>query len=107
MARQCTPSVRLKIANEDIHGGALVAMGKIGNARNIDMFQAAIWDKFKNDKNQKIEYGPQAKESAVLALGMLPNMDAAAKDTIRRICLEALDDDKLRTRERTWAAVCA
>ncbi len=99
-------TINRKGDHEDIHGGALVAMGKLGTARNIDMFQQALLDKFKNTRGQKIEFGPQAKESAVLALGILPNMDAASKETIRRICLDALDNEKLATRERAWAAVC-
>jgi HEAT repeat protein len=36
----------------------------------------------------------------------MPNIDDATREQIRRICLAALDDEGLRTRERAWAAVC-
>ncbi len=92
--------------HEDVHGGALVALGKIGTAKYIPMFEDSIWNRFKNDKGQAVKFGGQATESAVLALGLLPNVDDATRDQIRRICLAVIEDNKLRTRERAWAAVC-
>jgi HEAT repeat protein len=89
-----------------VHGGAIVALGKIGTAKYIPMFEDAIWDRYKNDKGQAVKFGGQATESAVLALGLLPNIDDATRDQIRGIMLNAIDDTKLRTRERAWAAVC-
>ncbi len=99
-------SINRKGDNEDIHGGALVALGKVGSSKYIPIFEDSLWNRFQNEKGQKIDFGYQATESAVLALGLLPNLDESAKETVRRICLEALNDDNLRTRERTWAAVC-
>jgi HEAT repeat protein len=92
--------------HEDVHGGAIVALGKIGTSKYIPTFEDAIWGRYKNDKGTAVKFGGQATESAVLALGLLPNVDDATRDTIRRICLDAVADDKLRTRERAWAAVC-
>jgi HEAT repeat protein len=92
--------------HEDVQGGAIVALGKIGSAKYIPDFEAAIWNRYQNEKGQAIKFGYQATESAVLALGLLPNIEAATRDTIRRICLNVIDDDKLRSRERAWAAVC-
>ncbi len=91
--------------HEDIHGGAMIALGKIGSAEMIPMFKSAAYNRFRTQSGQKIKFGYQATESGVLALGMLPEIDAAGRKTIREICLEAIQDDKLRTRERTWAAV--
>jgi HEAT repeat protein len=91
--------------HEDIHGGAIVALGKIGNSDYIEMFRQQLNGEFKNDRGTRIDYGSQATESAVLALGLLPNLDAPSKAAIRSICLEALDNEKLRARERCWAAV--
>jgi HEAT repeat protein len=92
--------------NEDVQGGALVALGKVGTSKYIPLFEATIWNRYQNEKGQAIKFGYQATESGVLALGLMPNIDDATRDTIRRICIAALDDDKLRTRERAWAAVC-
>jgi HEAT repeat protein len=92
--------------HEDVQGGALVALGKIGTSKYIPLFEDSIWNRYKNDKGTPVKFGYQATESAVLALGLLPNVDDATKDQIRRICLAAIDDDTLRTRERAWAAVC-
>jgi len=96
--------------HEDIHGGALVALGKIGNSKYISVFEKATFDKWRTDRGTKIEFGPQARESAVLALGLLPNLDEASKDAVRKVCLEIIDYPdagrvKIRTRERAWAAV--
>jgi HEAT repeat protein len=98
-------SINRKGDNEDIHGGSLVALGKVGSSKYIPIFEDSLWNRWQNEKGQKIDFGYQATESAVLALGLLPNLDDAAKETVRRICLDALNDDNLRTRERTWAAV--
>lgn len=92
--------------HEDVQGGALVALGKVGTSKYLPLFEDAIWGRYRNEKGQAIKFGYQATESSVLALGLLPNIDDATRDTIRRICLEALEDDGLRTRERAWAAVC-
>ena len=91
--------------NEDVHGGALVALGKIGNSTHIPVFKAAMHNKLKNDRGQHIKLGHQATESAVLALGLLQNLDEQGRKAVREICLEAIADDELRTRERAWAAV--
>jgi len=99
-------TINRKDDHEDVHGGAMIALGKIGSSKYIPMFEAAIWNRFKNDKDQRLDFGYQATESAVLALGVLPTLDEASIETVRRICLAAIDDDSLRTRERTWAAVC-
>ncbi|MHC4136246.1 MAG: HEAT repeat domain-containing protein [Planctomycetota bacterium] len=92
--------------HEDIHGGALIALGKLSAARDIPLFKDAIWNRYRNPKGTHVEFGYQATESAVLALGILPDLDAGRKDVVRRILLEAIEDEELRTRERTWAAVC-
>jgi HEAT repeat protein len=92
--------------NEDIHGGALVALGKVGSSKYVPIFEDALWNRFANEKGQRIDFGYQATESACLALGLLPNLDESAKELVRRICLDALADGNLRTRERCWAAVC-
>jgi len=92
--------------HEDIHGGALIALGKLAAARNIPVFKDAIWNRYKNPKGMHVEFGYQATESAVLALGMLPDLDAGRKEVVRGILLEAIEDEALRTRERAWAAVC-
>jgi len=92
--------------HEDVQGGAIVALGKIGTSKYLPLFEDVIWNRYKNEKDQAVKFGYQATESGVLALGLLPNIDDATRDQIRRICLAAIDDDKLRTRERAWAAVC-
>lgn len=92
--------------HEDVQGGAIIALGKVGTAKYIPKFEDAIWGRYKNDKGQAVKFGLQATESAVLALGLMPNIDDATRETIRRVCLDAINDDKLRTRERAWAAVC-
>jgi len=91
--------------HEDIHGGALVALGKVGSAEFIPAFQAAMHNRYKTDSGKRIDFGYQATESAVLALGLLRDLDETQKTAVREICLRAIEDDKLRTRERTWAAV--
>jgi HEAT repeat protein len=92
--------------HEDIQGGALVALGKVGHSRHLALFRDGIWNRYTNARDQKLDFGGQARESAVLALGLLPDLDAASRRIAREICLEALADEGLRTRERTWAAVC-
>ncbi len=98
--------VNRKGDHEDIHGGALIALGKLNAVRRIPLFQDVIWNRYRNGKGQRIEFGYQATESAVLALGILPDLEEGRKEVVRRILLEAVADDTLRTRERTWAAVC-
>jgi len=92
--------------HEDIHGGALVALGKIGTANYIQLFKDCLNNEFKNEKGVRMDFGYQATESACLALGLLPDLDDASKEAVRNVLLEAIDNEKLRTRERTWAAVC-
>jgi len=91
--------------HEDVHGGAIIATAKSGRAKNIAAFSDILFNRFRNDKNRRIDFGLQATESAALALGLLPDLDPAAKAAVRRVCLEAIADDSLRTRERCWAAV--
>ena len=91
--------------HEDIHGGCLVALGKIGTSAFVPTFDAVLKDTFRNEKDIPVRFGLQATESAALALGLLPNLDQKGKDAVRRVCLETIRNDKLRTRERCWAAV--
>jgi len=92
--------------NEDIHGGALVALGKIGTIGFVPTFEAAANNRYKTAKGQKIDFGYQATESAVLALGLLPKLDARGKSEVRKVLLDIIDNEDLRSRERAWAAVC-
>ncbi len=98
-------TINRKGDHEDIHGGAMVAVGKIGGVRHLSMLEAALFNRYKNDRGQKMDFGYQATESAVLALGLLPNADETTRKAIREICLRALQDKSLRTRERSWAAI--
>lgn len=98
-------SLNRKGDHEDIHGGALVALGKIGTETFIPLFEKALNNEFQTDRGEKIDFGYQATESAALALGLLPNLDARGKEAVRRVCLEAIADEEMRTRERTWCAV--
>jgi HEAT repeat protein len=91
--------------HEDVHGGAIISVSKLGTAKLIPLLEAIVWNRRVNDRGERIDYGPQARESAVLALGLIPEMDDAACAEARRILLAAVADDALRTRERTWAAV--
>ncbi len=91
--------------HEDIHGGALIALGKVGEAKEMALFRDALLDTFTNHRGERIRFGGQATESAALALGLLPGLDATEKALLRGICLEVIADDKQRTRERAWAAV--
>jgi len=92
--------------HEDIHGGALVALGKIGTAKYIQLFKECANNDFRTERGTKMDFGYQATESAVLSLGLLPNLDEASKEAVRNVCLEIIDNDDMRTRERCWAAVC-
>lgn len=91
--------------NEDVHGGCLVAIGKIGDASHIPLLEAALHNKLKNDRGKHIKLGGQATESAAIALGLLPELDEAGLRAVRRVCIEAVADESLRTRERAWCAV--
>jgi len=91
--------------HEDVHGGALVALGKVGDGTLIQMFRDAAFGSFKSDKGEAISFGKQATESAVLALGLLRNLDEKQMEAVRSVCLDLLRDEKQRTRERAWAAV--
>jgi len=92
--------------HEDIHGGALVALGKIGAPDAIKLFEAAANNRYKTSgKGIAIKFGYQAVESAVLGLGLLPDLDERTKAEAREVLLAILDNDKMRSRERAWAAV--
>ena len=92
--------------HEDIHGGALVALGKVGTIDMVSLFEASANNRHKSDKGVRIKFGYQATESAVLALGMLPKLDERGKSEVRKVLLDVIDNPKLRSRERAWAAVC-
>jgi HEAT repeat protein len=98
-------SLNRKRDHEDIHGGALIALGKIGTATYVPLFDDSLNDRYKTDRGVRISFGPQATESAALALGLLPKLDDAGKEAVRRSCIEAIGNDKLRRRDRCWAAV--
>jgi hypothetical protein len=98
-------SLNRKDDHEDIHGGSLVALGKIGTAQYIPLFRDAMYKQWVNEKGEKMDFGLQATESATLSLGLLPDLDPKGKEAVRKVCLEAIANDTLRTRERTWAAV--
>jgi HEAT repeat protein len=91
--------------HEDVHGGAIIAVAKMGGSRLVPLLEEIIWNRRTGAKGERIDYGPQARESAVLALGLLPRIDDSTADVVRRILLAAVADEALRTRERTWAAV--
>ena len=91
--------------HEDIHGGALVALGKIGAPDSVRRFELAAHNRHKTSKGVAIKFGYQAVESAVLGLGLLPQVGVVRRAEIRRVLLDILDDDKMRSRERAWAAV--
>jgi HEAT repeat protein len=91
--------------HEDVHGGAIIAAAKMGSSKLIPLLEAVIWNRHTNARGERMDYGPQARESAVLALGLLPRIDDPSRAVVRRILLDAVADDALRTRERTWAAV--
>jgi HEAT repeat protein len=90
--------------HEDIHGGALIALGKLGDPKDIGLFRDVLLGTHSH-KGRRIAYGGQAKESAVLALGLLPDLGPAQKEAVRAILLDTITDEKMRTRERAWAAV--
>jgi len=92
--------------HEDIHGGALVALGKVGTIDFVSIFDSAANNRFKTDRCIKVKFGYQATESAVLALGLLPKLDANGKSEVRKVLLDVIDNDKMRSRERAWAAIC-
>lgn len=92
--------------HEDIHGAALIALGKLSANRQIPLFKDVIWNRHRDSRGVRVDYGYQATESAVLALGILPELDDGRKAVVREILFEAIEDEDLRTRERTWAAVC-
>ncbi len=97
--------VERKSEHEDVHGGALIAVAKLGSSKLIGLLEEVIWNRRVNNRGERIDFGLQARESAVLALGLLPDLDDASRADVRRILLAAVADDQLRTRERTWAAV--
>ena len=68
-------SINRPTDHEDVQGGALVAVGKAGAAKHIPMFQDVLWNRYRNPAGTRIKFGYQATESAVLALGLLPNLD--------------------------------
>ncbi len=91
--------------HEDVHGGAIIAAAKMGGSNLVPLLEDVIWNRRTNGRGERMDYGPQARESAVLALGLLPRLDDTSRAVVRRILLDAVADDALRTRERTWAAV--
>jgi len=91
--------------HEDVIGGAIIAAAKLGSSKLIPLLEDVIWNHRKNGRGERIDFGPQARESAVLALGLLPDLDDMALASARRILLAAVADEGLRARERTWAAV--
>ncbi|MGH7163210.1 MAG: HEAT repeat domain-containing protein [Planctomycetota bacterium] len=91
--------------HEDIHGGAIVALGKVGSVKYIPVFKDAMHNQFRNEKGEKVDFGLSATESAALALGLLPELDEKGKEAARQICLDAIENKDLRRRDRTWAAV--
>jgi len=92
--------------HEDIHGGALVALGKVGASDMMGAFRNAAMNTYRTSKGVRVKFGHQATESAVLALGMLPNLDQGARIAVRGALLEMIDNPEMRSRERAWAAVC-
>ena len=109
IAAQIIPALMRRLNDprdhEDIHGGALIALGKVGTAEYIPLFQNALLNRFKTEKGVPVKFGYQATESGILALGMIPDLDDAGKEAVRKICLEAVENDDLRTRERSWAPI--
>ena len=91
--------------HQDIHGAALIALAKAGASDRIGHFRDVLHNQYVNPQGRRIDFGYQATESAVLALGLLPDLDEANREVVRGICLEAVADESLRTRERAWAAV--
>ncbi len=98
-------SLERKDDHEDIHGGAIIALGKVGTATNTQIFRDATFNEYKNSKGQKMDFGLQATESAALALGLIPSLSDKEKEGVRNALLEIVQSDKLRPRERAWAAV--
>ncbi len=94
-----------KDENEDVHGGAIIAAAKLGSGKLVALLEDVLRNRRVNARGERINFGGQARESAVLALGLLPDVDDGARAEVRRILLAAVADDTLRTRERTWAAV--
>ena len=92
--------------HQDIHGGALVALGKVGDLDMIANFQKAALNNYRTTKGIRIEFGHQATESAVLALGLLPDIDQGTRESVRSALLDMIDNPEMRSRERAWAAVC-
>jgi len=94
------------VDHEDILGGCAVALGKVGSAREIALLSDALRNRLVGPSGRRVDLGPQATESAALALGLLRDLDDAAKLAVRKICLEIVADaGAARTRERTWCAV--
>jgi len=91
--------------HEDVYGGALIARGKLGTSTLIAGFEAAARNTYRNPQGMAVDFGHQATESAVLALGLLPDLDETSRGAVRRFLLETIADSGQRTRERTWAAV--
>jgi HEAT repeat protein len=94
-----------KSEHEDVHGGALIAAAKLGSSKLIPLLEAVLRNTHENGRGERMDFGLEARESAVLALGLLPDLTDGDRAEVRRILLAAVADDKLRTRERTWAAV--
>ena len=91
--------------HEDIHGGALVALGKIGTPDAIAIFEKSANNRWTTKNGTRLKFGYQAVESAVLGLGLLPELSEQKLAETRRVLLDILDNDEMRSRERAWAAV--
>ena len=90
---------------DDVVGGAAIALAKAGHSPFITRYGEMIDGTMITSKGKKLKFGPQTTESAVLSLGLLPDLDAGLKASVRKICLEAISNTKLRRRDRAWAAV--
>jgi HEAT repeat protein len=91
--------------HDDVTGGAVIALAKAGHTPFLADFDAILNDAYKTSSGRAGAFGPQTTESAALALGLLPDLGASERDAVRRIALEAIGNDKLRRRDRAWAAV--
>ncbi|MHC4957465.1 MAG: HEAT repeat domain-containing protein [Planctomycetota bacterium] len=91
--------------HDDVTGGAVIALAKAGHAPFMANFDAILNDTYKTSSGRAGDFGPQTTESAALALGLLPGLDAGERDAVRRICLAAIANENLRRRDRAWAAI--
>jgi len=90
--------------HEDIHAGALVALGRIGAVEHAPLFRDAALDELRGRGGRRIHLGLQASEAGVLALGLLP-VSAGGGEFIDGALAEIVGSERLRSRERVWGAV--